>query len=131
MHSSRMCTVRCSSRLLGSVYQEGEGCLSRGGCLPDGVGVVCPGGGCLSRGCTPPPPHGQWTKFPTHACENITFPQLRLRAVKIAEYITYLQYFPVLFFSIFQLFVIANDMFAKGCVILLQQVSTCLLPCWW
>ena len=88
-----------------------------------------PGGGLSAQGVyTSPSP---WTKFPTHACENITFPQLRLRAVKIAENITYLQYFPVLFFSIFQLFVIANDMFAKGCVILLQQVSTCLLSCWW
>ena len=56
MHSSRMCTCRCSSRLLG----RGEG--------------VCPGG-CLTD--TPP----SWTEFLTYACENITFPQLRLRTV--------------------------------------------------
>ena len=81
MHSRRMRTVRSSSRLLG------------GGCLPPGGGVcpswgVYPGdvypGGCLPGGCvsqhalrqTPP-----CTKFLTHACENITFPQLRLPTV--------------------------------------------------
>ena len=72
MHSSRMHTVRCSSRLsergvsaqgdvcLGGVWL---GCLTRaegvclgvclGGCLPRGsvyLGSVCPGS------CTPPPP---------------------------------------------------------------------------
>ena len=31
---------------------------------------------------TPPTP---WTDFLTHACENITFPKLLLRAVKISE----------------------------------------------
>ena len=40
MHSSRMRTVHCSSRLLG-------GCLPGGVCL--GGGGVCPGG-CLPRG---------------------------------------------------------------------------------
>ena len=30
-----------------------------------------------------PPPHPLWTEGMTHACENITFPQLLLRAVKI------------------------------------------------
>ena len=63
MHSSRMRTVRCSSRLLGDV------------CLPKG------GGGCLPAkrvgGCTPPP-CGQ-----TDTCEKITFPQLLLRTVKM------------------------------------------------
>ena len=65
----------------------GEGCLHMGGVCPGGV---CPGGClprrlsarglCLPRGggvCTPPP----WTEFLAHACENITFPQLRLGAV--------------------------------------------------
>ena len=56
MHSSRICTAHCS------------GCLMRG---------VCLGGVCLG-GCTPPPP---WTKFLTHACENITLTQLCLRTV--------------------------------------------------
>ena len=40
-------------------------------------GVFLPGGGCLPD--TPAPP--VWTEFLTHACENITFPQLRLRTV--------------------------------------------------
>ena len=67
MHSSRMRTVRCSSRLLGgggevSASQE-EGRV----CLPAG-------------GCTPLPPCGQ-----TDTCENITFPQLLLRTVKIYQ----------------------------------------------
>ena len=43
-----------------------------GGCLPVG-GVVCPG----DVWQTAPP----LTEFSTHACENITFPQLRLRTV--------------------------------------------------
>ena len=59
MHSSRMRTVRCSNRLLGG----GED--------------VCAGG--LPRGCLPDTP--LWTEFLTNACENITFPQLRLRTV--------------------------------------------------
>ena len=95
MHSSRMRTVRCSSRLLEGVSawgvsaQEGGvcpggGCLLRRGCLPGrGVsaqeGGVCPEGvsaqggvcpeGCLSD--TPP------VDRMTDACENITLPQLR------------------------------------------------------
>ena len=36
--------------------------------------------GCLSGGDVHLPP---WTEFLTHACENITFPQLRLQMVKI------------------------------------------------
>ena len=36
---------------------------------------------------TPPPPFAaldpQWTEFLTHACENITFPQLLLQTVTI------------------------------------------------
>ena len=36
-------------------------------------GGVCPGE-CLAR---------VWTEFLTHACQNITFPQLRLRTVKM------------------------------------------------
>ena len=70
-----------------TVWWEGVvclgGCLHRGvsaqGCLPGGVcqGVSAQGGVCPGR-CTPPP----WTEFLTHTCENITFPQLRLRMVK-------------------------------------------------
>ena len=39
------------------------------------------GGGVYLVGCTPPLP--PWTEFLTHACENITFPQLLLRMVKM------------------------------------------------
>ena len=73
IHSSRMRTVRCLP----------------GGCLPRGrvcvLGGVCPGGVCLSGGgvCLPArgvsARHPPGTEFLTHACENITFPQLRLR----------------------------------------------------
>ena len=68
MHSSRMCTVRCSSRLLWGVCPGGV-CLpgrvsagpSRRGGLPGGDlprgclsrGGVCLGGVCLPRGCLP------------------------------------------------------------------------------
>ena len=65
-------------------------CVSRGVSAQEGVcvqgrcvcprGGVCPGQVCLPGGCTPPP---LWTEFLTHACENITFPQLLLRTVKI------------------------------------------------
>ena len=67
-----------------------------GGCLPGGVSAqgwgvsawgLCVsqhalGRGCLPRGCVciPAPVHAgipHWTEFLTHACENITFPQLR------------------------------------------------------
>ena len=43
------------------------------GCLPRGLSAW----GCLPRGYTSP----LWTKFVTHVCEKITFPQLRLRTV--------------------------------------------------
>ena len=39
-----------------------------------GWGGVRAGGACI--------PHTPWTGFLTHACENIAFPQLLLRAVK-------------------------------------------------
>ena len=65
MHSSSMRTVRCSSG-------PGRG----GGVCPEGG--VCPGGSALG-GVHPPP----WTEFVTHACENITFLQLRLQMVII------------------------------------------------
>ena len=71
-----MRTVRCSSHLGwggGSLPGRGDVCLAGKGCLP--------GGRCLpGRGCTPPP-CGQ-----TDTCENITFPQLLLRTVKISPY---------------------------------------------
>ena len=68
MHSSRMRTTRCSSHL-------GRRVVCPGGCLP--------GRGCVSDqvwGCTPPAPL-PWREFLTHACKNITFPELRLRTV--------------------------------------------------
>ena len=48
------------------------------GCVP--LASVAMGGGCLPRGVGLPPPPP--TEFLTYACENITFPQLLLRAVK-------------------------------------------------
>ena len=68
MHSSRVGTVRCSSRLLRGVSEQGWG--------------FCPGGG-LSRGLS-----AWWggvsARLPsmnrmTDACENITLPQLHCR----------------------------------------------------
>ena len=58
MHSSMMRTIRCSSHLPGGVSAQG-GYLSNWGVY------------------TSPP----GTEFLTHTCENITFPQLRLRTV--------------------------------------------------
>ena len=58
MHSSRMRTVRCSSRLLGGLV--GGLCLP-GGCLPRGC--VCLGvsalGGCIQHALRQTPPCGQ------------------------------------------------------------------------
>ena len=61
MHSSRMCTVRCSGRLgRGGVYLgdsalgvsvQGSVCLGGGGVCLGGSGW---GWGCLPWGCTPP-----------------------------------------------------------------------------
>ena len=45
--------------------------VCQGECLPSGVSA---------RGDVHLPP---WTEFLTHACENITFPQLPLQMVKI------------------------------------------------
>ena len=84
MHSSRMRTVCCSSRLLGV---GGPVCLPRRVYLQEvsasqGVsawavsacqeGVYLPGGGCTPPLCEQ-----------TDICENITFLQLLLRMVKI------------------------------------------------
>ena len=70
MHSSRMRTVRSSSRLPRGVSDWGVS--DRGGSAQKGS--VCPGvsvlGGCLPGG-TPP------VDRMTDACENITLPQLR------------------------------------------------------
>ena len=57
MHSSRMRTVRNSSRLLGVGW---GGCLLPGGCLL--LGVVS------QHALSQTPPRGQ-----THRCKNITF----------------------------------------------------------
>ena len=107
MHSISIHTIRCSGRLgeRGSAWEDicPWGCLPRG-CLPKGSAWgegVCSGGclprrsGCLPRvvsawgylprrvcprGCLPwgCPPCDQNS---SHACENITFPQLRMRTV--------------------------------------------------
>ena len=107
MHSSRMRAVRCRGCLGGGVSDQGvclRGFWPEGGVCPRGVcpggvsaqGGVCPGGWCLPRegvclaclpgGCLPrqtlPP---LWTEFLTHACENITFPQLLLRTAIIMD----------------------------------------------
>ena len=52
---------------LGGVSGQGGGGVSAGG-----------GGDCLGDGPYTSP---LWTKFLTHACENVTFPLLRLRTV--------------------------------------------------
>ena len=93
MHSSRMCTVRCSGHC-----REGglPGGVCPGVCLP---GRCLPGGylpgRCLPRGVSARGvgvyPSMHWGRHPpvnriTDACENITFPQLLLRTVKIALY---------------------------------------------
>ena len=70
MHSSRMRTVRCSSRLLWGVCPGG---VSAQGVSTQGVSDW---GGMSARGClpdTPPPPVDRMAD----ACENITLPQLR------------------------------------------------------
>ena len=80
MHSSRMRTARFSSHICPpwSAYRDVPGgclpweCLPWG-CLPRRVYTLCP----LHAGIHPPP----WTDWMTHACENITFPQLLLRTV--------------------------------------------------
>ena len=82
MHSNRIGTFRCSSRLPGGMSTQGEGRLPRGVRLEGGV---CPGGVCLegvsARGVYTTTPRGQ-----TDTCENITFPQLLLRLVNIKRY---------------------------------------------
>ena len=76
MYSSRMRTVRCSGRLWGG--------RCPGSCVQGGVSWVCVcvqggvSGGCVQRGGNT---SALWTEFLTHACENITFPQLLLRTV--------------------------------------------------
>ena len=71
----------------------GSVCLGRGICPLVGVclgGGGCAGGicmGCVCSGGVSAPVHAGiqtpllWTEFLTHACENITFLQLRLRTV--------------------------------------------------
>ena len=61
-----MRTVHRSGRLGGVVCQE----------------VSARGLGVSALGIHPPT---LWTEFLTHACENISFPQLRLRMVKMSD----------------------------------------------
>ena len=75
-----MRTIRCISRLEGSP----RGLSAQGGVCPGRGGVCLPRGVCLPNGdvCLPGDVHlPLWREFLTHACENITFPQIRLRMV--------------------------------------------------
>ena len=101
MHSSRMRTVRCSGRL------SCHACPLPATHAPTAMHVSLP---CMTPPHTPPatyaplpcippchtcppPPHmpplpcsPPWTEFLTHACENITFPQLLLwTVIKIVD----------------------------------------------
>ena len=85
MHSSKMGTVHCSGHL---------SCHKR---MPPPPATHAPCHACPPALHTPlpcmppchtcplpcmlPPPPPQWTEFLTHACENITFPQLLLQTV--------------------------------------------------
>ena len=88
MHSSRMHTVHCSGYVGGVcpgwVMPKGGWCLPKGGVCLGGCltrGSVCLGGVCPEGVYTTPLP--LLTQFLTHACENITFPQLLLRMVNM------------------------------------------------
>ena len=89
MNSSRIRTVRCSRRLpRGGVVWRGGGLpggVCPGGCLPRGVSAQR---GCLPRGGVCPGVggvHPRCGQNSSQTCENITFPQLRLRMVKKPE----------------------------------------------
>ena len=107
VHSSRMHTIHSSSRLLGGwvsvLVHAGIHPLRLGLDNPLGLGLdtrkvwtppgrppnLLLGSGPRHSPARPPnlpPEHGlghpPWTKFLTHDCKNITFPQLRLRTVK-------------------------------------------------
>ena len=64
------------------VSAQGRWGVCPGRCLLRGGGVSAWGGGgvCLGGDVYHP-----WTRFLTHACENITFPQLLLRTVMTIE----------------------------------------------
>ena len=81
LHSSRMYTARLlavspSMHCAGGVPAPG-GVPALGGCLLGG----CLVGGCGIPACTEADPPS--LNRITHSCKNITFPQLRLRVVKI------------------------------------------------
>ena len=79
MHSSRMRTARFSGHLGGGGgVEQGVVCLD-GGCLHGGVYV----GGGGGRGSDRHSRRHPYVDRMAYACENITFPQLRLRAVNI------------------------------------------------
>ena len=92
MYPSRM---RTAHSLTASCSIHRGGVRARGmhaGGHAGGVGV-CLRGPCVA--CSPP----LWTEFLTHACENITFPQLLLRAVKIFKKLQRGQSVPSMFMS--------------------------------
>ena len=77
----------------GSVHAFGcacLGCACRGHVSPGGACIpgerACPGGQGACPGSMYPTHAPLWTEFLTHACENITFPQLLLRAVIMAPH---------------------------------------------
>ena len=64
-----------------------QGDVCPGVCVcPEGVCLVGPGGVSVR--------HPPWTEFVTHACENITFPQLHLRTVIISIAVIIANYRP-------------------------------------
>ena len=76
----RGCVSRAGGVDLGYVSRA---CGSRGDmCVPGDV-LGCPGVYPSMQWGRHPPPRPLWTEFLTHACENITFPQLLLWTVKI------------------------------------------------
>ena len=94
MHTARLLTVSPRMHCAGGVSASG-GCLLRGGCLLPGEAVCFPGG-CLLLGgvsasgggaaCFQGVSQHALRQTPpvnriTDSCKNITFPQLRLRAV--------------------------------------------------
>ena len=90
MHSSRMRTVRCSGRLSCHACPTPLPCTPLLPCMPHHAHPLpcmphptmhnpchTPYHACSPLPCIPP----LWTEFLSHACENITYPQLLLRMV--------------------------------------------------
>ena len=82
MHSSRMSTDRCSGRLSCHALPLPAMHAPYHACPLVMHAATCP------PACMPPQPPPRmallWTEFLTHTCENITFPQLLLRTLKMS-----------------------------------------------